>query len=359
MSNNNSGNSPFNLSTKMFARTDNKSESIRILPLDKLQAFKNHPFKLYNGERFLDMVESIKANGVLVPIIVRIIDDAIYEILSGHNRVEAAKTAGLEEIQAIIKDNLSDEEALLIVTETNLLQRSFSELSHSERAITLAMHFEAIKKQGKRSDIVTEVEAILNTNDNNDSETSLPVDTKYDSYEKMKMDYGLSKDSIARYIRVSKLNENLLIRLDNGEIPLRTAVIITFLKDNEQKIVDDVLESGNYKLDIKKAEILRKLSEGKTLTYETAESVFENKTTAKKTTNPKSIKIKSKTVSQFFNEGQKQKEIEETIVKALTFYFANTSSENTEETAVDKEDTEFEQDLSDETRKTETTENDS
>jgi ParB family chromosome partitioning protein len=151
----------------LFAVTDParkpKGDPVFNLPLEKLFPYKSHPFKLYEGQRFEDMVDSIRISGVMVPVIVRPVDDFTYEILSGHNRVEASKAAGLETIPSIVRENLNDEEALLIVTETNLLQRSFADMSHSERAVTLSMHHEAIKKQGKRNDLIQEIENMVNT----------------------------------------------------------------------------------------------------------------------------------------------------------------------------------------------------
>ena len=132
------------INSGLFASTDPltgpKGEPLYHLPLNKLTPYKSHPFKLYTGQRLDDMVESVRANGVLVPIIMRSAEGMMYEILFGHNRVEAARAAGLETIPAIVREDLSDEDALLIVTETNLLQRSFADLTHSERAVTMSMH---------------------------------------------------------------------------------------------------------------------------------------------------------------------------------------------------------------------------
>ena len=107
------------------------------IEITKLSPFANHPFKLYEGERLNDMVTSIKELGVILPVVVRPKDNDNYEILSGHNRVNAAKIAGLEKVPTVIKEGLSDEEANLIVTETNLLQRSFADLSYSESRVQL------------------------------------------------------------------------------------------------------------------------------------------------------------------------------------------------------------------------------
>ncbi|NLP00031.1 MAG: ParB N-terminal domain-containing protein, partial [Clostridiaceae bacterium] len=123
------------------------------ISIGKLIPFKGHPFKLYQGERLQGLVDSIREIGVILPVVVRPIKDGDYEILSGHNRVNAARIAGLDIVPAIIKEGLTEEEANLIVTETNLLQRSFSDLSHSERAIALKRHYDNIKEQSKKAQL--------------------------------------------------------------------------------------------------------------------------------------------------------------------------------------------------------------
>lgn len=141
---------------------DDKLE-IKEIKLDKLVYFASHPFKLYEGQRFTDMVESVRSNGVIVPIVVRsyVKEEGKYEILSGHNRVAAARAAGLKDVPVIIRNNLTDEDALLIVTETNLIQRSFADMKHSERAVVLSVHYEAMKKKsGCRSDLLAEIEEL-------------------------------------------------------------------------------------------------------------------------------------------------------------------------------------------------------
>ena len=129
--------------------------AVTIVVIDTLTPFKGHPFHLYEGERLDDMVSSIKANGVLVPIIVRRLGIKL-EILAGHNRINAAKLAGLTEIPAIIFDNISDDDAMVYVVETNLIQRSFSEMKHSEKAAVIALHHSKMFSQGKRNQNPTE-----------------------------------------------------------------------------------------------------------------------------------------------------------------------------------------------------------
>lgn len=114
------------------------------MDFSQMQSFPNHKFKLYEGQQLTDMVESIRQFGILLPIILWHTDDNRYVILSGHNRRNAAQLAGLTAGPVIIKENLTHAEAVLIVTETNLRQRSFTDMCHSERAYCLAQHYEAL-----------------------------------------------------------------------------------------------------------------------------------------------------------------------------------------------------------------------
>ena len=312
----------------MFKSTDpsSKGDPLNNLALDRLVPYKSHPFKLYTGQRFDDMAESIKANGVLVPIITRPLDDGNYEILSGHNRVAGAKEAGLETVPAIIREGLTDEEALLIVTETNLLQRSFADLSHSERAVTLSMHHEAIKKQGRRTDLIQEIENMVNASNINGSETFSPVAKKLRTNEEIGEKYGLSKDNLARYLRINKLILPHKDRLDNGEIAIRAAVTLSYLSNEEQQIVDDILCSSHYKLDMKKADALRLVSEKKPLEHENAEQILAG-TKKPKAAKPAAFKLKPKIVSRYFGPEQKADEIEATIIEALDFFYAHKNQE--------------------------------
>ena len=140
-----------------------------------------------------DMVASIREQGLISPIAVRPIDNGKYQILSGHNRVEAAKILKLTEVPAVVLQGISDDDAALIVTESNLIQRSFKDLDYSERAFILKNHLEAIKKhggQGKRNDL----SELL------DIDEKSHVATRLTSGHKAGQEYSLSKDTVARYI---------------------------------------------------------------------------------------------------------------------------------------------------------------
>src|SRR5699024_4282373 len=162
------------------------------IEVSKLIPFRNHPFKLYEGERLNDMVESIKEYGVITPLIVRPMEDGRYEILSGHNRANSAKIAGLTKVPVVIKEGLTDEEAMLIVTETNLIQRSFSELSHSEKARILTERHNAIKEQGKKIDLINEIETLSNTDDLEKGSNIRQMGEKNRSDKKVADSYDLS-----------------------------------------------------------------------------------------------------------------------------------------------------------------------
>lgn len=138
------------------AETENGLQS---LPVDKIKPFHDHPFHLYEGERLDDMVESIWEHGVLNPVIVRKKGRG-YEMLSGHNRQNAARIVGLTEIPAIVKEGLTDEEAYVYVIETNVIQRSFTDMAPSEKAAVLSARYEKVITQGKRNDILREIEEI-------------------------------------------------------------------------------------------------------------------------------------------------------------------------------------------------------
>lgn len=305
-----------------------------MLQIESLIAYKDHPFKLYDGDRLSDMIRSIKEMGILLPIIVRPIlnNNPIpqYEILSGHNRVESAKLAGLTEIPAIIKPNLSDEEAQLIVTETNLIQRSFADLKHSERAVALKMHLDALKKanggQGKRSDLFDEIKMLSTSDKIKENSTSGLLDRKSESREKIAGKYDLSPRSVSRYIRLYNLEKSLLDKVDEDIIGLYPAESLSYLSLDEQVEVNRILNETNYKIDMKKAESLRELSESQKLTPKIIEDILSGiaiKKKNRKSLPVQSLKLKGKILSKYFKPEDKPDAIEAELIEALEFYRAH------------------------------------
>ncbi|MCG8540135.1 MAG: ParB N-terminal domain-containing protein [Clostridia bacterium] len=311
----------------MFGKETLKDEKgqeragISELDINALIPFKNHPFKLYEGQRLGDMIESIKEYGVIIPIVVRPIDNGKFEILSGHNRVNAAREAGLTEIPSVIKEGLTQEEATLIVTETNLRQRSFSELVHSERATVIATRHEAMKNQGVRSDLFNEIERLSKSDETKDETTCAPLGHKLKTRDKVGEEYNLSKNSIARYLRISKLIKPLQGHIDEGQIPIRAGVDLSYINDKEQHLVLAVTEELSSKIDIKKASQIREASKNKKLTEDIARDIISGKIEKKKKGRLPHFKLKNNIINKFFTPEQKPKEIETVIEKALSLYF--------------------------------------
>lgn len=285
---------------------------IKDIELDKLVSFDKHPFKLYEGQRFTDMVESVRANGVLVPIVVRPYakEEEKYEILSGHNRVAAAREVGLDNVPVVVRKGLTDNEALLIVTETNLIQRSFADLKHSEKAVILAVHYDALKKKsGYRSDLLAEIEQL----------TCAPLGTGARTRDKIGVQYSLGKTTVARYLRVNKLIPALKERLDSDEIGMRVAEALSYLRVKEQNTVEKLLDKGT-KITIKQADKLKTESEKSDINLTNISEILSSGYFPAKV---KPVKLSGQFLAQHFNPDQSIEEIEKVIAKALDQYFTN------------------------------------
>lgn len=220
-----------------FYTEDNEIGSVEEIDIDLLKPFHDHPFKLYEGERLNDMVESIKTYGIMTPVIVRKMKKD-YEILAGHNRTNAARLAGLSKVPCIVKDKLTDEEAYVYVIETNLMQRSFGDLATSEKAVVLKERYDNIKSQGKRNDIIRELKKL------NGEEIEEPADDS-SNRDDIAGEYGLSGATMARLLRVNYLTCDMKTAVDNGKLPLLSAVNLSYIDDNAQCDVYSVMkESG-------------------------------------------------------------------------------------------------------------------
>ena len=294
-------------------RVFRSTSRIEFRNLDVLIPFKDHPFALYEGQRFADMVESVRANGVIVPIVVRPTSDGKYEILSGHNRVKAAKEAGIDSVPALIRTGLTNEEALLIVTETNLIQRSFADLKHSERAVALATHYEAMKKKpGYRSDLIEEIEEL----------SGAPVGHRLKTRDRLGLQYGLGKTTIARYLRINRLIPRLKELLDRNEIGMRAAESLSFLKNDEQEILVEVLgelSANGKKISIMQADKLKEKSSSKELTKS---SIIKILKPGYSDSTVKPVKLSGQFLSKHFSPKHSADEIEKVISAALDMYFA-------------------------------------
>lgn len=296
-----------------------------------MESFPNHKFKLYQGKQFDDMTESIRQFGILLPIILWY-EDGRYIILSGHNRKECGQAAGLSKAPVIIKENLSYEDAVLIVIETNLRQRSFADMSESERAYCLFEHYKAIKSQGKRTDLILEIERLMNPHETEVSETSAEISKSSGSRAELAEEYNLTEDKLAKYIRIGEyVDETLMELFDKKQFTISVANTLSFILDKgKQQAIAGLMKSDNYKLDGKKADLLRDYYESGRLNDTTMIQILSGEKTRKPQSNkPQPVKIKPAVIFKYFTPQQTQKEIEEVIDKALALYFKNQESEVT------------------------------
>lgn len=308
--------------------TPQKVQKIESIPAAELHHYENHVFQLYEDERKSDMIESIKENGILTPLIVREKGDG-YEILAGHNRFECGKAAGITEFPCIIK-NVDDEEAELIVTVTNLHQRSLSDMSHSQKAKAIKTYYNAVKSQGKRNDLLNEMKILIETAEKtdeiNENSTSRQVGEKLNGAQKAVDEYGLSARTISRYLRISELNEDFLELLDDGKLSTGAAVDLSYLSPDEQNLVYRYITDNDFKIDMKKAKEIRSLSKSKKLNEFSLPSVWTKKQKEKKKQGA-TVKLKREELSEFFTEADTDKDIMEVIKTALRFYFENEDPE--------------------------------
>ena len=203
-------------------RDDAKLSKIRDIPLELIDDFPDHPFKVRDDEDMIQLVESIKERGVITPATVRQKEDGRYELISGHRRKRACELAGFEALRCEVVD-LDRDAATVLMVESNY-QRS--QILPSEKAFAYKMRLEAMKRQGQRSDL-----------------TSSPVGTKFDrSSEAITEETGDSRNQIHRYIRLTNLVPELLDLVDEGKIKMRPAVELSYLDEDSQRAVVDEID---------------------------------------------------------------------------------------------------------------------
>ena len=203
-------------------RDDAKLSKIRDIPLELIDDFPDHPFKVRDDEDMIQLVESVKERGVITPATVRQKEDGRYELISGHRRKRACELAGFEALRCEVVD-LDRDAATVLMVESNY-QRS--QILPSEKAFAYKMRLEAMKRQGQRSDL-----------------TSSPVGTKFDrSSEVITEETGDSRNQIHRYIRLTNLVPELLDLVDEGKIKMRPAVELSYLDEDCQRAVVDEID---------------------------------------------------------------------------------------------------------------------
>ena len=276
-------------------RDEESRESIQDIPIGEITDFPNHPFQVKMDESMMDMAESVKQYGVLVPALVREKVEGGYEMIAGHRRKMASELAGKKEMPCIIR-NVTEDEAVLIMVDSNL-QRE--EILPSEKAFAYKMKLEAMNRQGKRTDL-----------------TSTPSVAKFRTNETLAKEVGESRETIRRYIRLTELIPPILDLVDNGKVAMRPAVELSYLPKEQQEILYDVMQSEDCTPSHAQAIKLRKFSESGKL----GEDVILSILSEEKPNQVEQFKIPKKRIDKYFSPGTSMKQMEDTIVKALELY---------------------------------------
>lgn len=222
--------------------SNNDNVKVVMIAEDKLEDYPNQPFKLYDADKKQEMIESIKINGIMQPLIVRPIGEGKYQILAGHNRRNCAKEVGLTELPCIIKENLTDDEAKIYLIDTNLCTRD--NISPIERAKAYRMKYDTYKKRNIKTLMLEEI--------------------KKDNYgmarAAMMKEEKTSNGTIQRYLRLTYLIPELQEAIDNDKIKINTGEKLSFLPKQEQKSIAELLEE-NIKISDSVAKRIKQKSE--------------------------------------------------------------------------------------------------
>lgn len=264
---------------------------VKDIALSEIDGFADHPFKVKDDEDMEKLVESIRDYGVLIPAVARPKGDR-YELISGHRRKAACEVLGIEKLPVIVRE-MTDEEAVITMVDSNV-QREH--VLPSEKAFAYKMKLEAIKKQGKRTDL-----------------TSGPVVQKL-SVQIVADSTDESYKQIQRYIRLTELVPEILKMVDENKIAFRPAVEISYLAPAEQKYLLEAMDCENCTPSLSQAQRLKKLSQEGKFTKDTAFAIL----TEEKPNQKEQIRFPVERVRKYFPKNYTQKQMEETIEKLLS-----------------------------------------
>lgn len=287
-------------------RDEAKRESVIDIPLEAISEFPNHPFKVRMDEKMLEMVDSVKAYGVLVPALVREKPDGGYEMVSGHRRKLASELSEKQTIPCLVR-NLTDDEATIIMVDSNL-QRE--EILPSEKAFAYKMKLEAMKRQAGRP-----------------SKNYVPVAQDLrgkTSRQILGEQMGESQDQIRRYIRLTELIPPILELVDNTvlkekevlQIAMRPAVELSYLSKEQQQILYDTMQLEDCTPSHAQARKMRSFSEEGRLNKDVIYSILSEE----KGNQKEQFRMPRERISKYFSPGTSMKQMEDTIIKALELY---------------------------------------
>ena len=270
-------------------------ESAMEIEISKIHPFKNHPFKVLDDEKMQDLVESVKINGVLTPVLLRMDENEDYEMVSGHRRMHAAQLAGLTTIPAIVRE-LSDDDAIVAMVDANI-QRE--ELLPSEKAFAYKMKLEAMKRQGVRTDLT----CVQNEHKSGKK-----------SRELLGEQVGISSVQVTRYIRLTELIPKLLDLVDNKKLQFTVAVDISYIdKEVQGWIYEYICDTGFIKP--KQIAALRNQLNDGPINQIQMLSIFNNCVMAKKVS--RSLTFSEKKLTKYFPDDYTAKDMEQVIESLL------------------------------------------
>ena len=268
------------------------------IPVSQIKNFPDHPYKVKDDENMAELVESVKTRGLIQPVLVRPIENGMYEMVSGHRRKRAFEIAGIEKIPARVQ-NLTRDEAILSMVDSNL-QRD--EILPSEKAFAFKMRLEAMKRQGQRTDL-----------------TSRPMGEKLKNKragEVLGEAVGESERQVQRFIRLTNLVPEMLDLVDDKKIAMRPAVEISYLTPEEQMDLADAIEAEQCTPSHDQTLRMKRFSQEGKLTKEAINAIMSEE----KPNQKEKLKIPTDRISKYFAPGTPAQKIEDTIIKALELY---------------------------------------
>ena len=280
----------------LFGIDQEQSGQVLDVPIGELFPFQNHPFKVLDDEKMAQTVESVRENGILVPIMVRNRPEGGYEVISGHRRRHAAEIVGLQTVPVIIRD-LTDDEAVIAMVDANL-QRE--EILPSEKAFAFKMKLQAVSRvkgrPKKEGQVVPNFQGMKST-------------------EVVAEGTGESYKQIQRYIRLTELLPDLLDMVDNKKIKFNPAVELSYITPNEQFLLLEVMKEDDVVPSLSQAQQIKKLSQEKRCTKEAIHALL-----AVANIKERNVVIKHEIIMQYFPADVSDAEVESLIVRLLSEY---------------------------------------
>ena len=282
--------------TEELKGNEPKREKVRIIPIELIDDFPDHPFLVKDDESMEQLIKSIEMNGVLNPVIARKKEGERYELVSGHRRKHACQKLGVKQIPIIVRE-LSRDDAVIEMVDSNL-QREY--ILPSEKAKAYKMKMEALKRKAGRPS----------------KENVSPVGTHLRTDEIVAREAGESRNQVQRYVRLNELTDELLEFVDEGKIGLRPAVELSFLQEEEMRdLVDFIDNEGVFPSHAQTIRMKELSREGTLDTDKINEIMSEEKPNQKE-----KLKIPLERIEKFFAAGTSYQQMEDTIVKALALY---------------------------------------